>query len=342
MPLRNELERLADARPTLLDHSEYVVTANREDQILLRILSTARPSPARLRYPMARGRLPRLAAGLAAVAAVAAVATVGAVVTSGPSGRPARPAPAAAISVETVASQTLAAATRASGSGVLHTRTVFADRTAGATAVIETWELGITVREQTYDAAAHLAYDASATVVNGKRIRRFVDYTSRTWTADSVAAAKYSPGPKVASWFEQFFRSRPASVQPTTAVTTGAPVITAMTVSGGRLLRATGQWPAATGAVRPWPLPALAQAMYTPNTATRGPLTESVWIDAVTYLPVAITVASADGIVLAQQTFDWLPADTSNLAELIAAPVPAGFACTQPVAFGPNPYCPLG
>lgn len=340
MPARPELERLADARPTLLDRSEHIVTVDREDQILRRILSTPRPSPARLRPT--RGRPRRLAVGLAAITALAAIATVGVVVTSGPPSRPARPGPAAAISVETVASRALAAATQASGSELLHSRTVFADGTAGSTVVIETWELGITVREQTYDAKARLRYDASATVVNGHRIRRFVDYTSRNWSADSVAAGRYSAGPGVIRWIDQFFGTRRATVQPTPTTISGAPVITTMTMGGERLLQATIQWPAATAAVRPWPLPALAQAMYTPNTTIRGPLTGTVWIDAVTYLPAVITIASADGVVLAQQTFDWLPANQSNLAVLTAAPVPAGFACTQPVAFGPNPYCPLG
>ena len=58
-------------------------------------------------------------------------------------------------------------------------------------------------------------------------------------------------------------------------------------------------------------------------------LTETVWINAATHLPVRVALSAADGRVLASQTFAWLAPDQANLAVLSPAPVPAGFRQTS-------------
>jgi hypothetical protein len=56
MSRRPELDRLAAARPLLLDHSDLVVDAGEEDRILRQILSTTRPAAAPARTPLAGRR----------------------------------------------------------------------------------------------------------------------------------------------------------------------------------------------------------------------------------------------------------------------------------------------
>jgi hypothetical protein len=57
-----------------------------------------------------------------------------------------------------------------------------------------------------------------------------------------------------------------------------------------------------------------------------SPISETIWVDPGTYLPVRVVIRSAGGFPVTQQTADitWLPPTAQNLAKL-TAPIPAGF-----------------
>jgi hypothetical protein len=57
-----------------------------------------------------------------------------------------------------------------------------------------------------------------------------------------------------------------------------------------------------------------------------SPISETIWVDPDTYLPLRVVIRSAAGFTTTQQTADiaWLPATTQNLAKL-TVPIPAGF-----------------
>jgi len=57
-----------------------------------------------------------------------------------------------------------------------------------------------------------------------------------------------------------------------------------------------------------------------------SPISETIWVDPGTYLPVRVVIRSAGGFPVTQQTADitWLPPTAQNLAKL-TVPVPAGF-----------------
>jgi len=57
-----------------------------------------------------------------------------------------------------------------------------------------------------------------------------------------------------------------------------------------------------------------------------SPISETIWVDPGTYLPVRVVIRSAGGFPVTQQTADitWLPPTAQNLAKLTVA-IPAGF-----------------
>ena len=57
-----------------------------------------------------------------------------------------------------------------------------------------------------------------------------------------------------------------------------------------------------------------------------SPISETIWVDPGTYLPVRVVIRSAGGFPVTQQTADitWLPPTAQNLAKL-TVPIPAGF-----------------
>ena len=57
-----------------------------------------------------------------------------------------------------------------------------------------------------------------------------------------------------------------------------------------------------------------------------SPISETIWVDPDTYLPVRAVIRSAGGFPVTQETADitWLPPTSQNLAKL-AVPIPAGF-----------------
>jgi hypothetical protein len=356
MSRRPELDRLAAARPPLLDHSELVVDADEEDRMFRQILSTSRPvaGSARTwrrssrtgagRQGAARRHSPRLVIGvLAALAAtaggVAAATSLPGSARSGAAGAGSAPAGQAGahrgaagahapiISAETVADRTAAAVTSAVRKDILYTRTQYA-RDAGVPwymATIREWSHGVWAREQSFSRRGALTEDASAVVQDGQRVRRFVDYTTKTWQYDTIPVASYGPGPSV--------RQKVSILLGHLADARETRSITQLTVQGRPEYQVRFTWPAMRYETRDGWTQQFTQPMFLPGVrggqASTG---ATVWLDAATYLPVRVTVNGPAGRVLAVEGLSWLPPGRASRAELRPAPVPADFRNATPPA----------
>ena len=356
MPARTELDRLAAARPPLLDRTELVVDRAAEDQILRNILDTA---PASRRRPAASRRARRSravrhhalrpATAIAAAAAVVAVAGAGVLVRSAiDHGTPPAPrtgphraaAPARLPSVRIMAARAEAAVAAVSRTDILYVRTGYAPGTTiGGIAVMETWTRGNLDREQLFSAGGRLLDDVSAVIARGQRVRRFVDYPTRTWQTDAIAIGQYGVGPSASEIVAQIFRplhpvtarKLPGGVRPDDPRRT----ITAVKLRGKPMILVTFRYPRPfTGQGAAASLPMLGGAEELPGSAGSGDSasTKMIWIDETTYLPVRAETTTATGIVLGSETYRWLSASPANRAVLAPAPVPAGFRLTQELA----------
>lgn len=361
MSTRDDLHRLAEARPAILGQTHLVMDAAQEERVLAQILRS--PGPAARKSRRQAARLPRRPAIIATLAAavaagVAATATLVAVNTGLPGARgPAAGSPGhlgapgtgtghppasstPVIDVDTLTQRT-ALAVSAASKDIEYTKVTYAAGTAGKVATLQLWTYGKLTRE--YAATADGSPDTrmSGVVVGGIRYRRFIDYASRTWQEDSIPASEFGQLP--ADWITTAVRrmingasgSARAHHDPQAET-----VIRAGTLPGGeRVITATGKpWtyrgadgatPVGGGApVAPAvPLPELASPEFIPS-QSGPPLTvhTTVVIDASTYLPLQVTLTTTDGRVIESQSFSWLPPTAANLTPLKAqVPVPAGF-----------------
>ena len=349
---RTDLDRLAAARPDLLDHTERIVDAQEEDRLLSQILcsgpaaapvASARPG----RAGASRGGTPRLAA--VAVAGTLALALgVAGVLTATGAFRADSPGSAAGksstgghgggaaashvrvISVQTLANQTAAAMDSASRTDIFYSRSVFAaGMTSRSNAIVREWDHGIAVREMFFTAGGSLTDDISAVVSHGMRDRRFVSYTAKTWQSDSIKASHYGPAASVSLTVDRLLaiaeHGQAAAVpgQPSGQVTT-------VTVNGRRLFKVSIKRSGDHGGLAPLPL--FTDSPAFPSVTTSKALTETVFISQSTRLPVRVVLTTSTGRVLGSQTFAWLRPDRANLAELTPAPIPAGFHQTGELA----------
>jgi hypothetical protein len=346
---RNELARLAAARPALLDHTEQIVDADLEHRIFRHIVSSGPLGDAPFVARRRRGRAGslRLAAAVIAGAAAATLAVFAGVRGPGAPGQhdagsgsavggAARPG--RVISARTMADRTITALAASSRADIMYSRTVFASGVAGSTATIEDWSYGISERTRWFSPRGSLTFDGSAVVSHGLRVRRFVDYTSRTWQQDSIAAAHYGPGPGLSEEVDGLLGVGPSGrhFAPLPGLRHRPPaprnVISIVNVNGRRMFQVLIRWTAQSFMAEPWPLPMFVNSMVDPGSTVGRVSSEAVWIDAATYLPVRVAVTAPGGRVLMSQTLAWLPRDRANLAELTPAPVPAGFRETQELA----------
>lgn len=323
MTVRTELDRFAAARPALLDHTELVVDAAQEDQILRQILESAVPAGdaasgaesahrAVTLLPARSGHRPRRL-GIAAAGAAAAAVAIGVLAGTGTlSGAPGK---ARGISIVTLAYRTAAATSGASQTDVLYSQVVYSGGTDAADASVQEWDFGISTREKSFSAQGGLTYDSSAVVSDGLRDRRFVDYADRNWSQDSIPVSQYGAGTSIAS-------------QVKSMLGTPGQTVTQVEVGGTRMFEVTWQWqaPAANAAGGPFPIPMFTSSNYLPAMTYNGAATTRIWIDAATYLPVRAVMSLPGGQVLASQAFSWLPPGPASLTELTPATVPAGFS----------------
>ena len=195
----------------------------------------------------------------------------------------------------------------------------------GGTAVTTTaeeWSNGEQWRSVTYSASGHPVYDEGYTTSSGYTL---VSYPTKTWARQAGLGLPYAPfssappsgkhgcGQALGA-FPVVFRlglpgtstsasSLPATVAGAlrTAVSCGSLTVAGhQTVDGTETIKLTS---------RPDSL-----------------ISETIWVDPSTYLPVRVTVRSAAGSSPVQQTadFTWLPPTAQNQAKL-TVPIPAGF-----------------
>ena len=328
MAARTELDRLAAARPYLLDHTELVVDAEQERQICRQIQFTARPGPASLPAAMPGPWRPRVLLAAAAAVVVAAAGVTTAVIGTG-SGRaghrsqashgaqPGHGTTQATLAVAVLRQRTATAVAGAVSRDILYTRTVYAAGTAGSTGTIEVWMRGYADREESFNTHGSLTDLSSAVVDHGLRVRRFVDYPSRTWQQDSIQLSQYGAGPTLSQMVKQLLGPEPKAPHKT---------ITLVTLHGRRMYRVTFR----LSGVRmvAWRLPIFTASEYLPAMTGGRIFSESMWIDATSFLPLRVAVTGHGGKLLASETVAWLPADPANLAKLVPAAIPAGFSLT--------------
>ena len=226
----------------------------------------------------------------------------------------------------------------ASRTDILYVRTVYAPgTTVGGVAVMESWTKGISDREKLFGASGAILNDVSAVISHGMRVRRFVDYTSRTWQTDSIALGKYGSDGPAGQRMRQLLMPhsmRPPKVPGVRLPDDPSRSITAATVHGKRMILVTFSYP------RPLPssggpdfAPLLGSGEMLPAAAGRhnAVVAEQIWISATSYLPVRAVVTAAGGRVLTAETYTWLTSQ-ANRAVLSPAPVPAGFRLTAELA----------
>jgi hypothetical protein len=361
MPERTELDRLAAARPPLLDRTELVIDSAAEEQILRQILGTA-PGSRRRRTAAARparhahdGRsirrdwlqaVHRPVTAIAAAAAVVAVAGAAVLVRSvvdhqNSPGRTAvaRPAAAAARlpSPRIMAARAEAAVAAVSRTGILYVRTTYMPgSTVDGTAFLETWTSGTSDREKLFSAAGGLLSDVSAVIADGQRVRRFVDYRTRTWQTDSIALRQFGADPFASYTIAEMFGPMQTVKLPKVPGNNGPDdprrTITAVTIQGKPMILVTFIYPRPFGGSGAGEvLPVLGSKEELPATAGNADAaaTKMIWIDATSYLPVRAEIATATGRLLGSETYTWLSDSAANRALLAPAPVPAGFRLTQ-------------
>jgi hypothetical protein len=186
----------------------------------------------------------------------------------------------------------------------------------------EEWSNGEQWRSVTYSSSGHPVYDEGHSTTSGYTL---VSYPTKTWARQTALGLPYAPisgsppsgkhgcGQALGA-FPVLFRlglpgtSTSASSLPTTvaaalhtAVSCGSLAVTGhQTINGTDTIKLTS---------RPGSL-----------------ISETIWVDPSTYLPVRVTVQSAAGYSPTRQTadFTWLPPTAQNIAKL-AVPIPAGF-----------------
>jgi hypothetical protein len=286
-------------------------------------------APAGLAYRVARRRRKRLAlrsltggaAALAAGAAALAAVGVPGINAAG------QPAVDAAYVVKNV-SEALSAAEPGTIAQMTVTTT---GGPAGATSA-EEWSNGNEWRSVTFSSPGHPIYDEGFSPASGYTL---VSYPTKTWArqagvgqpaapAFGTPPAKRACGPVVGAFPVLFRLGLPGtSTSPSSLPTTVATALHTA-VSCGTLTVAGRQTVDGTDAME--------------LTSGAGSLiSETIWVNPDTYLPVRVVVHSPYTPGLQQTAdFTWLPPTAQNLAKL-AVPIPAGFRqVSVPQAVAPN------
>jgi hypothetical protein len=336
MNARDDLHRLAQARPPILDHTHLALDVAAGERVLTQILDS--PPPARRTPRGARlARRPSVIVGLATVtAAVAALAAV-------TDGRPGAPVVAtgsprtgtAVIGAQVLAHRT-ALALSAAGGDIEYDQITYAPGSAGKTASIRDSIYGLFDREYMTAEDGSPIYTLSGIVSGGNRYRRGLDYGSRTWSESSIPASQVGDiSVKMITDSLRTFINGGLTKADGKPMSSGDVIKDGTLPDGTRVITVTsGPWtfhgpPAAGQGAR---VPMLAELETIPA-ATGAPRTvhTTVVIDASTYLPLQETVTTADGRSIISQKISWLPPTAANLAPLKAplVSVPAGFTKTD-------------
>jgi hypothetical protein len=274
----------------------YRVAARRRRRLTLRSLT---------------GGAAALAAGAAALAAIVVPAASGA----------GRPAVDAAYVIKNV-SNALSAAEPGTIAQMTITTTIPAfGGVRATTTTAQEWSNGNEWRSVTYSSPGHPAYDEGFSTASGYTL---VSYPTKTWARQAgvgqpavktfgTPLATRDCGAAVAGFPVLFRLGLPATSTSASSLPTTVAAALHVAVSCGALSVAGRQTVDGTDAIE--------------LTSRAGsPLTETIWVNPSTYLPVRVVASSPYGTPGLQQTadFSWLPPTAQNLAKL-AVPIPAGF-----------------
>jgi hypothetical protein len=258
-----------------------------------------------------------LAAGAALAACAAAVV---AVVFAGLPGAPRKsPGPAQTIDAAYLTKR-VTSALSAAGSAEIAQLTVTASGPAGGTRTAREWSYGDQWRSVVYSSAGQPVFDEGGT----SSAYTLVNYSARTWARQSGAAG----------------HAQPASQQAGCEFSAGAVSLLfgpAGKLSGGSLSASVVQL--LRTAISCGTLTDAGQQRVDGITATKltsGPgsrISEAIWVNPATYLPVRVVIGVAGGPSVSQRTADiaWLTPTARHQAAL-TVPIPAGF---RQVPFGP-------
>ena len=284
-----------------------------------------RPSAGPSREAVRRGRRRRLA--LRSVAAVAAALIAGAVALAAVgvpgAGHDGTEGPVvdAAYVVKRVDS-----ALSAAGSGQIAQMTVTTTRSAAlpggatTTTTAQEWSYGSRWRSVTYSPARHLVYDEGS---GSASVYTLVNYLTRTWARQPglgrpTVLVPQGPGPRscepvVAALPLLFQPGLPGIDFPASSPPATVAAALRAAISCGTLTLAGQQRVDGIDAIE--------------LTSRLGSLiSETIWVNPRTYLPVRVIVRLDAGLPATQRTVDitWLQPTARNLADL-TVPIPAGF-----------------
>lgn len=296
-------------------------------------------APAGLTYQIARRRRRRLALrSMTGVAVLAAGAAAVAVLVLPSVNGADRQAVDAAYVVKNVSNALSTAAP-----GTIAQMTITTSGGPNGTTTAEEWSNGQQWRSVTYTSSGQPVYDEGYSTTSGYTL---VSYPTKTWAGETGLGRPYAPAsalpPSVKHGCGQALGSFPVLFRlglPSTSTSAGSLPTTVAealrtAVSCGSLAVAGRQTVDGTETIK--------------LTSRPGSLiSETIWVDPSTYLPVRVTTNSALGYSPTRQTadFTWLPPTTQNQAKL-TVPVPAGFRKVSLIeAVTPNlkhvPYAPF-
>jgi hypothetical protein len=290
-------------------------------------------APAGLTYRVARRRRRRLVlrsmtGGVAVLAAGAAALAV--VVVPRVNGTD-RPAVDAAYVVKNVSNALSAAEPGTIAQMTVTTSGPTVPGGTSATTTAQEWSNGNEWRSVTYSSPGHPAYDEGFSTTSGYTL---VSYPTKTWAREaglgSPVAQKAGSPPvtggclQAAGAFKVLFH---LGLPGTSSSASSLPTTVAMTlrtaVSCGSLAVGGRQAVDGTEAIELTSRPG-------------SPISETIWVNPGTYLPVRVIVRSGTPALQQTADFTWLPPTAQNLARL-AVPIPAGFRQVPlPEAIMPN------
>ena len=227
--------------------------------------------------------------------------------------------------------------------GAIAQMTITTSGGPNGTATAEEWSNGQQWRSVTYSSSGHPVYDEGYRTTSGYTL---VSYPTKTWAAQAAPGQPYTPfpgsPPSVKHGCGQALGAFPVLFRlglPSTSTSAGSLPTTVAealrtAVSCGSLAVAGHQTVDGTDTIK--------------LTSRPGSLiSETIWVDPSTYLPVRVTTNSAAGYSPTRQTadFTWLPPTAQNQAKL-TVPIPAGFRKVPLIeAITPNlkhvPYAPF-
>jgi hypothetical protein len=206
--------------------------------------------------------------------------------------------------------------------GTIAQMTITTSGGPNGTTTAEEWSNGEQWRSVTYSSSGQPVYDEGYSTKSGYTL---VSYPTKTWAQQAGLGLPYAP-----------FSGSPPSVKHGCGQALGAfPLLFRLGLPGtsksASLLPAT----VATALRTAVSCGSLAVAGHQPVDGTEtikltsrpsSLISETIWVNPGTYLPVRVTVQSAAGYSPTQQTADfaWLQPTTQNLAKL-TVPIPAGF-----------------